>query len=297
MLKTVCTAIAVACVACATAVSDNQSYVAVELAGQLGNQFFQLAAGYAYALDTGARFIVPDLLAKKEYNIQHNRKRLFNYIEVFHQEDLPTENPVKWNQPSFKYTPIPALKNYLTGYFQSEKYILHRRKEIIAVLSPPLHIQNAILSNHTVLTSGKYTVGVQVRDYRKEQPLGKYHPTLQASYYDKAMARFPDDAVFIITSNNEAHARHVTKKYADRAMYLTEDDGDYIDHFYILNFCKAVITANSSYGWWAAWLSDAIDRIVIMPRTWFAAPYRNLEMSTDLYPSNCIIIDDNSNRY
>ena len=269
------------------------SFTAVELAGQFGNQLFQLATGYAYALDNGVEFFIPDLVSKKLYNIPHNRDRLYNYIGVFKQKEILSQDRQIWQQPSFRYTPIPPQLNrsYLVGYFQSEKYFLHREKDIRDVFEPPAHIRNAVLSNHTILTSGKYTVGVQIRDYRKEQPQGRYHPTLSEDYYNRAMERFPKDAVFIVTSNNEGYARMVTKKFANRAIYLTSESGeDYIEHFYALYFCKGFVIANSSFGWWAAWLSRKTDKIIIAPKLWFAAPYKNTAMTADLYSKSFTVL-------
>lgn len=265
----------------------DEKVVSVELAGQLGNQLFQLAAGYAHALDTNASFIIPDLLHKSLYNIPHNTARLYNFISQFHQED-PRIGLNRWNQPSFRFTPIPDIKNpLLIGYFQSEKYFSHRRDEVRDLFSPPKHIKDAVLSNHTILTSGNYTVGVQVRDYRAEQPSGRFHPTLTSSYYDQAMASFPDNAIFIVSTNNQNYAKEITKKYAHRSIYLDTSGGeDYIDHFYALYFCRAFIIANSSFGWWAAWLSQSVGKIIVAPKTWFATPYNNDDMTKDLYPLN-----------
>lgn len=291
LLPFICLYICVEGVQCAQQPEDG-GFVAVQLAGQLGNQLFQLAAGYAYALDTGAQFIVPDLANKDMYNIPHNTERLYRWIPELRVQNLPTDGQTQWRQPSFKYTPIPRLRNVLLiGYFQSEKYFLHRRDEIQRVFSPPPHIQQSVLSNHSVLTSGRYTVGVQVRDYRAEQPKGRYHPTLTSSFYTAAMKRFPEDAVFIVTSNNEQYAREVTRAFSHRTVYLTsKGKEDHIDHFYALYFCRAFIIANSSFGWWAAWLSMSASKTVIAPRQWFAAPYRNNDMTVDLYPQNATII-------
>ncbi|NGX26938.1 MAG: hypothetical protein K940chlam6_00865, partial [Chlamydiae bacterium] len=66
--------------------------------------------------------------------------------------------------------------------------------------------------------------------------------------------------------------------------------GDYIEDFYVLTFCKGFIISNSSFGWWAAWLSTFPDKKVIVPTPWFALPYKDKKICKDRFPKGWIKI-------
>ena len=53
--------------------------------------------------------------------------------------------------------------------------------------------------------------------------------------------------------------------------------------------CKHFIIPNSTFGWWAAWLSDFNDKIVITPEQWFQDS--NLQAQTfDLRPEDWVTL-------
>lgn len=267
----------------------SSGYVTVGLMGQLGNQLFQIATAYAYALDHNLLLTIPDLQNNHSNNIPYNAKKLF----LDKISSLAPSSPVKkhWSEPSFNYTEIPSSKQiHLNGYFQSEKYFKHRRAEILELFTPPAELQETILAKYPFLSSDALVVGIQIRDYRKEQPTGSYHPTKTRSYYEKAMSYFPKDTIFLISSNNSILAKECTEGLSSNNIYLQGED--YIEEFYTLVLCKSFIIGNSSFGWWASWLSTAKDKIVIAPDQWFSLPYDNNQMKKDIFPERCITLDD-----
>lgn len=268
-----------------TVYTDSDPYVTVRLEGRLGNIFFQIATAYAYSLDHEIPLTIPDLAHQGAYNIRYHGDRLF--AGKIDRRDV-SGAPVIWKEPHYYYSKIPNEKQIeLRGYFTSEKYFKHRRKEILELFAPEAGLLDKILQKYPVLGTEELTVAIQIRDYRPEFPEGYHHPTFGREFYEKAVAHFPPDTIFFVTSDNMTFARECTEGLRRNLIYL--DSGDYIEDFYTLTLCKSFIISNSTFGWWAAWLSTAENKKVIAPKPWLAYPYNNLT-TFDVLPRGTVVI-------
>ncbi len=262
-------------------------YVSVRLSGQFGNQLFEIATAYAYALDNHLPLFVADLIQKKDEGVPMNASSVFlRKISPLAPLGSPT---FVWQEPSFNYSSIPSVNAIeLRGYFQSETYFAHRRKEILELFEMPPDLLPKIITKYPFLLTEKPVVGIQIRDYRQIAPTGEHHPTLGRRYYERAIALFPKDTIFVVSSNNLAFAKECVEGLAPNLIYL---NADYIEEFYTLTLCKSFIISNSTFGWWAAWLSQSEDKQVIAPNLWFAPPYDNQSMMRDLIPNHFQLVD------
>ena len=178
-----------------------------------------------------------------------------------------------YKEPHFHYVPLPEIEHSTTlhGYFQSEKYFADYAEEVKAefVLRNPKYPEKL---------DDEY-IGIHVRrgDYLKHPEV---HPTCSMKYYEEALAQLPDKPVKVFSDDWEWCAKNFK---GDRFHISTRD---FIEDFEVLSKCDYHIIANSSFSWWAAWISNS--REVIAPAEWFGpnAP----GSAEDIVPSNWIKI-------
>lgn len=261
---------------------NSPPFVTAQLMGQLGNQLFIIAATVSLALDHNAAAIFPDFMENKEYKIPLNYKRLFYSLPV----DLPKPVGFTYKEPRFSYNPIPYRPNMkLFGYFQSEKYFASHKKEILDLFAPPSDILAYLSSHYKEILEHPKTVSIHVRIYH-EDPTGKAHPTCSRDYFERAVALFPDDSLFVVFSNQMQECKALLSSVS-KNLYFIEGEDHFID-LYLMSFCKHNIIANSSFSWWAAYLNPNPEKKVVAPKIWFNPAY--LSDTDDLLPEGWLKI-------
>ncbi len=75
------------------------------------------------------------------------------------------------------------------------------------------------------------------------------------------------------------------KKYPFKVIGHEYDGEKYQNKFKLMTQCKHFIIANSTFSWWAAWLSKNSTKIIIAPKRWFQNPQNN---NTKIVPESWI---------
>jgi len=250
------------------------------LQGGLGNQLFQIATTISLATknDDEAVFSIHN------HHLPNQGRRCHNYLETIFRNltfssDIEVVNV--YREPSFEYREIeykPQLG--LVGFFQSEKYFQECRDDLRQIFSPDSYSLDLIEENYGSLLE-ENTVFLHVRrgDYLKYRT---HHPPCSLDYYNKAASFFPQDAVFLVLSDDIEWCK---SELVDDRFVFVENNEDHID-FYLMTLCKNAIIANSSFSWWGAWLGD--KETIIAPSQWFGKSTSH--DTSDLIPEEWSII-------
>ena len=250
--------------------SEEFHLVEGKLAGQLGNQMFQIAATVAHALKNGARPVFPDLIHKKQYWIETNYRHVFFRLDT----TLLSEPCRHYIQQEYHYCPIPFWGSMrIEGFFQSEKFFKEYRTEILELFQPSQEILHQLEHRYPHILSHEKSVAVHVRMYKDTTP--GFHPFVKWDYILKGMELFDPESLFVIFSDQiELTKKILTKLCPKKNLVFISKNPHYLD-LYLMSLCKNQIISNSSFSWWGAYLNPNPNKIVIAPDTqrWFGPNY------------------------
>lgn len=239
--------------------------VYVNLVGGVGNQLFQIAAGYAYAKKNKKVLVLDDSAWSGSQGTHpfHYRKTIYKNFKFSVYRPRPTR---KIHEKKFNYTELPYEKGDvdLHGYFQSIKYFEEFSEEFKSILcfdDVKFDIKNDL------------HVAAHVRrgDYLKHHNI---HYICDTNYFLKGFSFFPYEMIDIYTDSMD----HVVNEFKDHQNIRYINCEDELKCLYILSQYDNLIASNSSFSWWASFLGKE-KKTIIVPDLWF----KNFEQHDDIY--------------
>ena len=227
------------------------------LAGGLGNQMFEVAAAASLAKDNNALLV----LNPTEHILPNQGRNVNTYLGNVFQRIITDKKPTfdsTVSVESIYFQPVQLKPNcQLIGHFQSFKYFDHNRNYIRELFAPSKFISDQIRTKYSEASN---VTAIQVRrgDYIK---FPKHHPLLTPEYYAKAVKMANSTKVWVFSDDIQWCKENL--HFDCPVEYIKEED--YIE-MYLMSLCKNIVISNSSFGWWAAYLSNAN---IYAPNPWF----------------------------
>jgi len=153
---------------------------------------------------------------------------------------------------------------WLSGWFQSERYFAtdaERVRQWFRPTSRCVQQADAFIAQWPDSPRNMAAIHVRRGDYAKTS-LGGQSWLLPASYYHDALERIPKDAGVAVFSDEPDWA---AAEFAHRNPWVSRNNSAALD-MYLIGRCRWNIIANSTLSWWAAWLNEQPDKIVIAPQ-------------------------------
>lgn len=238
--------------------AEDKPYVIGSLLGQVGNRMFEVATASAVAWDHDAEAYFPDFTSSKDYS------HIFFRCKI-----VPPSMKVsfEWSVKNFMYEPIPYRPNMkISGYCQNEKYFAHHRDRLLRLFKPNQSDLHYIQKKYSRILHHDNSVSVHLRYYYGEVPNDTSFLQYDREYFEKAMALFPKNSLFVVTSDNIEFARKNIPTDRGEVIFI-EHEPFYID-FFLQTMCKHNIISNSTFSWWGAWLNANPHKKVVRPLHW-----------------------------
>jgi hypothetical protein len=242
----------------------------VQLMGGLGNQLFQYAFGRSVSLARNLPLFFNKGKTKDDTHIQYmmdtydldlkfdNRRD-----EIYFESGMPFDPSALVASPTALYF----------GNWQSEKYFNEPviRKE----LSIPKGYPSEKNLHWAEWAQSRDSAFIQVRRGDYLNPTTKeYHGCQSLDYYLAGAELIKDKrplTQFLVFSDDPAWCEaNFPSDFTVVKENIWQDRTAQWD-LWIMSHCTAGgVMANSSFGWWAAWLGDEQkDRVVVAPKKWF----------------------------
>jgi len=269
---------------------NNMNKVSVKLQGGLCNYLFQIATAYAYAKKTGKEciFTTDDSVVVHKH-LDNYKENILSNVEFLKNYNFSGFKTL--SESGFNYAEIPNVNNniYLQGYYQSEKYFKEYLDDIKNMFKFPYYIFEDVaeiaLDSYGIEMDIDNTCSIHVRrgDFLNYP---NHHPQQGIQYYMKAAKKIGMDKTFLVFSDDIQWCKENFPEM-DNFIFI-EGLKDYED-LLLMSLCKNNIICNSTFSWWAAWLNNNKEKIIIAPKKWFGSAYENYNIK-DLLPNDWIQI-------
>lgn len=284
----------------------------VILSGRLGNLLFQYATAKHLAIknNTSVHIDIESYLKFKNNNPEQILRQLsylnfdksvfkLNILERFTSfiglKKLKSNDIQHYKEKHWGFDPeILALKNGVTlkGYFQSEKYF----KDIEPVIREEFRFRHVYDENDADYVyqqiRDKNSVGIHVR--RGDYIGSRIHFDLSDSdYYSnsiKYMKENLSNPIFFIFSDDIEWCRNNLSSPEFFFVDLESSKENPIIDMSLMSVCRHNIISNSTFSWWAAWLNNNIEKVVLAPNKWFKTK-ANILVLEDTIPEEWIVIN------
>ena len=299
--------------------------ITARLMGGMGNQMFQYALGrhLAERHKTGLKLDLSFLLnrlPRKDFIFRNydlgifNVRENFTFLSRFAMKGSPAKNiafPIArayleirdifdkeyWMREKQDYFfDASVLESpdgvYLDGYWQSYKYF----EKIDGILREEFTFKNKLnkegrLMAWKIKDVNSVCVNVRRADYITNHLNSAFFGAISKEYYQKAeeiISSKIDNPHFFIFSDDIDWCR-ANLKFNRPAVFVGREYASekWQQYLQLMIMCKHFIISNSTFAWWAAWLSENKNKIIIAPKNWVSGPSINTD---DLIPPSWIRI-------
>jgi Glycosyl transferase family 11 len=240
--------------------------IAVDRRGRLGNQMFQYAFGVAAAQRLGTR-LAYDTCELEQYfvllepppvrAVTRLAVRLGERVRRFERREVVADD---CEDPDVILENV-TNRTFYGGHFYSGQFFRPSSAAVRRAFGVrEVHVKQFETKYAALLRDGYIAAHVRLTDfftYRDDV-------TLPPGFYRRALAELDPELPVVIVSDEPDRVRAA---FGSDPRVCVEANGEIID-FLLLKHATQLVSSNSSFAWWAAWLNERSGLQVIAPRWW-----------------------------
>ncbi len=262
--------------------------IIMKMKGGLGNQMFEYALARRLSLEYNQHLVLDTFSYIRDrkrnfeldnYNVKYDSKNglktfFYNILYKIYKENLNNKFKVSLEKKLFVFQDeiFQYKYSYLNGYWQNPKYFESIRDillEDFRYKGELTEVEEQIIQ--TIQSQNSVAVHFRRDDYLNQENTS-FFEVQSLDYYSQAinhMKKKIPQACFYVFSDDIDWCKNNLKEI-DNVVFIdgTTSSSHHID-FLIMKSCKHFIIANSTFSWWAAWLSESENKQVIIPNKWF----------------------------
>ena len=178
--------------------------------------------------------------------------------------------------PTGEFAPevLAAADNvYLDGFWQSEDYFKEHEQLIREDFTLHSHLsQTGATLSKEIAHDTSVSMHVRRGDYVNSTFMYSHGPDMYEKAIEIITREIGDVRIFVFSDEPDWCEANLRFDYP--MMVVRHDDG--LDHsledLRLMSLCDHHVVANSSFGWWGAWLDPRVEKIVVAPKRWFRDP-------------------------
>ena len=297
--------------------------IVIKLMGGLGNQMFQYAFAKHLALKNKT-----DLKLDLHFLLDRSPREDFVFrdfdLDIFNIQSMDLVNDYEldlfnerlyksWikriikkivkreichlSETNFYYDKSYFLRSkyiYVEGYFQTEKYF----KKIEKILREEFTFKHSLSKfevelKNKIVASNSVCINFRRTDFVDLKSSKDTHGFVGMEYYFQAIeivvSKIENPHFYVFSDDIEWCENNFKIDFPVTFVSHDYKGNKFSSYLQLMTKCKHFIIPNSTFAWWAAWLSKGTDKIVIAPKRWFKN--EELQQQTfDLYPSDWILL-------
>jgi len=195
--------------------------------------------------------------------IEYHFKRIRNKYSPYYKKNIISEKNSLYDENYLKIN----SNSFVCGYFSSELYF----KDYASVIKNDLEFKDRpspLNLNKIQKIQPQHAVCISIR--RGDFVNNPVHDVCDLNYFYTSMEymseKINNPYFYIFSDDNDWVKNNFRSNYPHE--FITNNYPDFIEDFRFMRNCRHHIIPNSTYSWWAAWLAEQPDSIIIAPQKW-----------------------------